>query len=56
MAVPLLLGTGKQVVAGGAVQTALRLTESVNYFNGTLQLSYETAGEAYVRRPRRLVG
>jgi dihydrofolate reductase len=42
---PLLLGTGKQVFAGGAVPTALRLTESVTYPNGTLQLSYETAGE-----------
>jgi dihydrofolate reductase len=42
---PLLLGTGKQVFAGGAVPTALRLTESVTYPKGTLQLSYETAGE-----------
>ena len=36
---------GKQVFAGGAVPTALRLTESVTYPSGTLQLSYETAGE-----------
>jgi len=42
---PLLLGSGKQVFAGGAVPTALRLTESAIYSNGTLQLSYETAGE-----------
>src|SRR6266496_1583776 len=41
---PLLLGTGKQVFADGTVPTALRLTESVTYPNGTLQLSYETAG------------
>lgn len=42
---PLLLGSGKQVFAGGTVPTALRLTESVTYPNGTLQLSYETAGK-----------
>lgn len=42
---PLVLGSGKQVFAGGAVPTALRLTESVTYPNGTLHLSYETAGE-----------
>ena len=42
---PLLLGSGKQVFAGGTVPTALRLTESVTYPNGTLQLTYETAGE-----------
>jgi dihydrofolate reductase len=41
---PLLLGTGKQVFGGGTVPTALRLTESVTYPNGTLQLVYETAG------------
>jgi len=41
---PLLLGTGKQVFAGGTVPTALRLTESVTYPNGTLHLAYETAG------------
>ena len=41
---PLLLGNGKQVFADGTVPTALRLTESVTYPNGTLQLSYETAG------------
>lgn len=42
---PLLLGSGKQVFADGTVPTALRLTESVTYPNGTLQLAYETAGE-----------
>jgi len=42
---PLLLGSGKQLFAGGTVPTALRLTESVTYPNGTLQLSYEPAGE-----------
>jgi dihydrofolate reductase len=41
---PLLLGSGKQVFAGGTVPTALRLTESVTYPNGTLHLAYETAG------------
>lgn len=41
---PLLLGTGKQVFAHGTVPTALRLTESVTYPNGTLHLVYETAG------------
>jgi len=41
---PLLLGSGKHVFAGGTVPTALRLTESVTYPNGTLQLAYETAG------------
>jgi dihydrofolate reductase len=41
---PLLLGSGKQVFAGGTVPKALRLTESVTYPNGTLQLAYETAG------------
>ena len=41
---PLLLGSGKQVFAGGTVPTALRLTESVTYPSGTLHLTYETAG------------
>jgi dihydrofolate reductase len=41
---PLLLGSGKQVFADGTVPTALRLTKSATYPNGTLQLSYETAG------------
>ena len=41
---PLLLGRGKHVFAEGTVPTALRLTESVTYTNGTLQLAYETAG------------
>ena len=41
---PLLLGTGKQVFAGGTVPTALRLTDSVTHPNGTLQLAYEAAG------------
>jgi dihydrofolate reductase len=42
---PLLLGTGKRMFADGTVPTALRLTGSVTYPNGTLQLTYETAGE-----------
>jgi dihydrofolate reductase len=41
---PLLLGSGKHVFADGTVPTALHLTESVIYPNGTLQLTYETAG------------
>ncbi len=41
---PLVLGSGKHVFAGGAVPMALRLTESITYPNGTLQLSYEAAG------------
>jgi len=41
---PLLLGTGKRVFAGGTLPTALRLTDSVTYPSGTLQLAYETAG------------
>ena len=41
---PLLLGSGKQVFAEGTVPTALRLTESVTYPNGTLHLAYEPAG------------
>jgi dihydrofolate reductase len=41
---PLLLGSGKHVFADGTVPTALRLIESVTYPNGTLQLTYDTAG------------
>jgi len=41
---PLLLGGGKRWFADGTVPTALRLTESVTYPNGTLHLAYETAG------------
>jgi len=41
---PLLLGSGKRVFADGVVPTALRLTESVTYPNGMLQLAYETVG------------
>ena len=41
---PVLLGSGKQMFAGGTVPTALRLTESVTYPSGTLHLAYETAG------------
>jgi dihydrofolate reductase len=41
---PLLLGSGKRVFADGTVPTALRLIESVTYPNGTLQLTYDTAG------------
>ena len=41
---PLLLGSGKRVFAGGTVPTALRLIESVTDPNGTLHLTYATAG------------
>ena len=41
---PLLLGSGKKVFADGTLPTALRLTESVTYPNGTLHLAYETVG------------
>jgi dihydrofolate reductase len=41
---PLLLGSGKQVFGAGTVPTALRLAESHIYPDGTLQLTYETAG------------
>jgi dihydrofolate reductase len=41
---PLVLGSGKRVFGDGAVPTALRLTESTTYPNGTLRLDYETAG------------
>ena len=41
---PVVLGSGKHVFADGTVPTALRLTESVTYTDGTLQLTYETAG------------
>jgi dihydrofolate reductase len=41
---PVLLGSGKQVFAGGTVPTALRLIESVTHPNGVLQLTYDTAG------------
>lgn len=41
---PLLLGSGKQVFGNGTVPAALRLTQSVTYPNGTIHLTYETAG------------
>ena len=41
---PVLLGRGKKVFAGGTVPTTLRLTESVTYPRGALQLSYEPVG------------
>ena len=42
---PLVLGTGKRVFGDGTVPTAMRLSQSVTYPNGTLQLAYDTAGE-----------
>lgn len=41
---PLLLGSGKRVFDDGTQPTALQLTESVTYPNGTLHLGYETVG------------
>jgi dihydrofolate reductase len=41
---PVLLGSGKRVFADGTVPKALRLTSSVTFSSGTLQLTYETAG------------
>jgi dihydrofolate reductase len=41
---PLLLGSGKHVFADGTVPTALHLTDSAIYTNGTLQLTYEMVG------------
>jgi dihydrofolate reductase len=40
----LLLGTGKRVFAEGTVPTALHLTDSVIYPQGTVHVTYETAG------------
>ena len=51
---PLLLGSGKKVFDDGTVPTALRLTESVTYTNGTLHLTYETARRAHLWQPRRI--
>jgi dihydrofolate reductase len=42
---PLLLGTGKKVFAEGTAPRALRLTDSRTYDRGTVQLTYETAGD-----------
>lgn len=42
---PVLLGRGKRLFGDGTVPTALRLTELVGYPGGTLQVSYEAAGE-----------
>jgi dihydrofolate reductase len=41
---PVVLGGGKRVFEGGAVPSALRLTSSHVFADGTLQLSYERAG------------
>jgi dihydrofolate reductase len=45
---PVVLGSGKKLFGGGAVPTALRLITSVTYPSGTIQLTYETAGEPTV--------
>lgn len=41
---PLVLGSGKQLFAGGTVPAALRLTDSATYPSGALHLGYEIAG------------
>lgn len=41
---PLLLGSGKKILAEETVPTALRLAESVTYPSGALHLTYEIAG------------
>ena len=41
---PLLLGNGKRRFAGGTRAAARRLTTSVTYPNGVLQLAYKPAG------------
>jgi len=41
---PIVLGSGKRVFGDGTVPTAMRLTESVTYPNGTLELVYEPHG------------
>ena len=45
---PVVLGGGKRVFEGGAVPSALRLTTSRTFPNGSLQLEYERAGEPVV--------
>ncbi|NUS15598.1 MAG: dihydrofolate reductase [Streptomyces sp.] len=45
---PLVLGRGKRVFEGGAVPSALRLTTSRAFPNGSLQLEYAWAGEPAV--------
>lgn len=42
---PVVLGSGKRLFADGTVPRALRLAESATYPSGTVQLTYETAGE-----------
>ena len=41
---PVVLGSGNRVFEGGAVPSALRLTRSRVFPNGSLQLEYEWAG------------
>jgi dihydrofolate reductase len=41
---PLLLGRGKRLFGDGTAPTALHLAESHTYPDGTLQLTYDTAG------------
>ena len=58
---PLVLGSGKHVFAGGTVPTPLRLTESVTYPNGTIQLptrlpAYPGTATSPPRRTRRVTG
>jgi dihydrofolate reductase len=45
---PVVLGGGKRVFEGGAVPSALRLTNSRVFANGSLQLEYERVGDPAV--------
>jgi dihydrofolate reductase len=42
---PVLLGSGKQLFAGGTVPTALRLVDSASFPRGSVLLSYQRAGK-----------
>ena len=42
---PVVLGSGKKVFAEGAVPRALRLTDSRTHAGGTVQLTYDNAGD-----------
>lgn len=45
---PVVLGGGKRVFEGGALPSALRLTESRTFANGVLRLDYTWAGDPTV--------
>ena len=54
VALPAATRQGKKVFDDGTLPTALRLTESVTYTNGTLHLAYETLSAAQLRRPHHM--